>query len=88
MSSLPKGESMGTKLAELFANMVVERRNLIMTIYGGVRALRVLGELIQGEFLSFVSFLCFLSFSWLFFTILTWFDAFRTLCWSYGFSFF
>jgi hypothetical protein len=43
MSSLPKGESMGTKLAELFANMVVERRNLIMTIYGGERALRVLG---------------------------------------------
>jgi hypothetical protein len=29
MSSLPKGESMGTKLVELFANRVVERRNLI-----------------------------------------------------------
>jgi hypothetical protein len=29
MSSLPKGESMGTKLIELFANRVVERRNMI-----------------------------------------------------------
>jgi hypothetical protein len=29
MSSLPKGESMGTKLVELFANRVHERRNMI-----------------------------------------------------------
>jgi hypothetical protein len=29
MSSLSKGESMGTKLIELFANWVVERRNMI-----------------------------------------------------------
>jgi hypothetical protein len=29
MSSLPKGESMRTKLVELFANRVVERRNMI-----------------------------------------------------------
>jgi hypothetical protein len=29
MSSLPKGESMGTKLVELFANQVVERRKMI-----------------------------------------------------------
>jgi hypothetical protein len=29
MSSLPKGESMGTKLVELFSNMVDERRNMI-----------------------------------------------------------
>jgi hypothetical protein len=29
MSSLLKGESMGTKLVELFANRVVERRNMI-----------------------------------------------------------
>jgi hypothetical protein len=29
MSSLPKGESMGTKLFELFANTVDERRNMI-----------------------------------------------------------
>jgi hypothetical protein len=26
---MPKGESMGTKLVELFANRVVERRNMI-----------------------------------------------------------
>jgi hypothetical protein len=32
MSSLPKRESMGTKLVELFANQVVEKRNMIMTI--------------------------------------------------------
>jgi hypothetical protein len=29
MSSLPKGESVGTKLVELFANRTVERRNMI-----------------------------------------------------------
>jgi hypothetical protein len=29
MSSLSKGESMGIKLVELFANMVVEGRNMI-----------------------------------------------------------
>jgi hypothetical protein len=29
MSSLPKRESMSTKLVELFANIVVERRNMI-----------------------------------------------------------
>jgi hypothetical protein len=29
MSSLPKGESTCTKLVELFANQVVERRNII-----------------------------------------------------------
>jgi hypothetical protein len=29
MSSLPKRESMGTNLVELFANRVVERRNMI-----------------------------------------------------------
>jgi hypothetical protein len=29
MSSLPKGESIGTKLVELFANKVDERRNMI-----------------------------------------------------------
>jgi hypothetical protein len=29
MSSLSKGESMSIKLAKLFANMVVERRNMI-----------------------------------------------------------
>jgi hypothetical protein len=42
MSSLPKGESMDTKLVELFANRVVEGRNVIMSIFIGERALRVL----------------------------------------------
>jgi hypothetical protein len=32
MSSLTKGESMGTKLIELFTNMVVKRRNMIIPI--------------------------------------------------------
>jgi hypothetical protein len=32
MSSLSKGESMGTKLVELFVNQVLERRNTIMSI--------------------------------------------------------
>jgi hypothetical protein len=30
-------------LVELFANRVVERRNMIMSIYGGEPALKVLG---------------------------------------------
>jgi hypothetical protein len=29
---LSKGESMGTKLVELFTNRMVERRNMIMSI--------------------------------------------------------
>jgi hypothetical protein len=43
MSSLPKGESMGTKLVELFANRVDERRNMINDYLRGELALRVLG---------------------------------------------
>jgi hypothetical protein len=43
MSSLPKGESMGTKLVELFANRMVERRNMINDYLRGELALRVLG---------------------------------------------
>jgi hypothetical protein len=42
MSSLLKGKSMGIKLVKLFANRVVERRNMIISIYGGELALRVL----------------------------------------------
>jgi hypothetical protein len=44
---------MDTKLAELFANMVVERRNMIISTFGGEHALRVLGELISRGILSF-----------------------------------
>jgi hypothetical protein len=51
MSSLSKGESMGTRLVELFANRVVERRNMINNYLRGELALRVLGELISGEVL-------------------------------------
>jgi hypothetical protein len=51
MSSLPKGESMGTRLVELFANRVVERRNMINNYLRGELALRVLGELISREVL-------------------------------------
>jgi hypothetical protein len=32
MSSLPKGERLYTKLVELFANWVVERKNMIVSI--------------------------------------------------------
>jgi hypothetical protein len=42
MSSLPKGESMCTKLVELFAKCVVER-NMINDYLRGELALRVLG---------------------------------------------
>jgi hypothetical protein len=42
MSSLPKGETMGIKLVELFANRVDERRNMINDYLRGELALRVL----------------------------------------------
>jgi hypothetical protein len=42
MSSLPKGESMCTKLIELFTNRGVERRNMINVYLRGELALRVL----------------------------------------------
>jgi hypothetical protein len=54
MSSLPKGENMGTKLVELFPNRVVERRNMIMSIFGGELALRVLGEVDSGGVFEFL----------------------------------
>jgi hypothetical protein len=44
---------MDTKLAEFFANMVVERRNMIISTFGRGHALRVLEELISGGVLSF-----------------------------------
>jgi hypothetical protein len=36
MSSFPKRESMGAKLVELFANRVVERRNMINNYLRGI----------------------------------------------------
>jgi hypothetical protein len=49
MSSLPKGESMGTKLIELFANWVVERRNMMNDYLRGRACIEgVSGSLISG----------------------------------------
>jgi hypothetical protein len=45
MSSLSKAESMGTKLIELFANWVVERRNMINNYLRG----RVCIESVRGD---------------------------------------
>jgi hypothetical protein len=62
MSSLPKGESMDTKLVELFANMVVERRNII-NVYlrgGGVCIESVRRSWFRGS----TDFELFLLFSW------------------------
>jgi hypothetical protein len=42
MSSLSKEENMGTKLVELFANWVVERKNMINDNLRGELVLRVL----------------------------------------------
>jgi hypothetical protein len=53
MSSLSKGERLCTKLVELFANRVIKRRNMIMSIQREEFALRVLGVLILGGVLSF-----------------------------------
>jgi hypothetical protein len=52
---------MSTKLCELFANRVVERRIMTMCIYGGELVLIVLGELILGGVLS-LRFFCSICF--------------------------
>jgi hypothetical protein len=63
MSSLPKGESMGTKLVELFANRVDERRNIINGHLRGRACIEsVRGSWFQGE-CWFWPFLALLSFS-------------------------
>jgi hypothetical protein len=72
MSSLPKGQRMCTKLVELFANRMVEGRNMINSIYRGEYALRVLGGVLT------------LSFSLLF----PLFAIFCAIYWFCGFSFF
>jgi hypothetical protein len=48
MSSLPKVESMGTKLVELFANRVVERRNMINDYLRGRACIERVRGLILG----------------------------------------
>jgi hypothetical protein len=61
MSSMPKGESMDTKLVELFANKVVERRNMINVYLRG----RVCIESVRGSwFRGSTNFELFLLFSW------------------------
>jgi hypothetical protein len=40
MSSLLKGESMGTKLVELFTNRVDERRNMINDYLRGIACIK------------------------------------------------
>jgi hypothetical protein len=60
MSSLPKGENMGTKLVELLANRVVERRNMINDYLRG----RACIESVRGvDFRGNVDFELFLLFS-------------------------
>jgi hypothetical protein len=70
MSSLPKGESMGTKLVELFANRVVERRNMI-NVYlreraciESVRGVDSWGVQILGFSCSFYGLTAFRAFYW------------------------
>jgi hypothetical protein len=68
MSSLPKGKSMGIKLVELFANRVVERRNMINDYLRGIAYIeRVRGVDFRGSvdfelLCSFLAFLALLSF--------------------------
>jgi hypothetical protein len=63
MSSLPKGESMDTKLVELFANRVVERRNMINDYLRGRDCIeRVRGSIDFELLCSFLAFLALLSF--------------------------
>jgi hypothetical protein len=59
MSSLSKGESMDTKLVELFANRVVERRNMINDYLRGRDCIeRVRGSIDFELFVQFLSFSC------------------------------
>jgi hypothetical protein len=51
MSSLPKGESMGTKFVELFANRVVERRTMINDYLRGRACIESVRESVDFELL-------------------------------------
>jgi hypothetical protein len=52
MGSLPKGEGMGTKLIELFANRVVERRNMINDYLRGRACIESVRGSVHFELLS------------------------------------
>jgi hypothetical protein len=85
MSSLPNGESMGTKLVELFANQVVERRKMINDYLSGRACIERVRGSVDFEVLSFscsselflallailLGFTAFLAFYWL-----LWFSLF------------
>jgi hypothetical protein len=54
---IAKGGEYGHKLVELLANRVVERRKMILSIFGGELTLRVVGRVHSGGvFLSFLYF--------------------------------
>jgi hypothetical protein len=59
MSSLSKGKSMGTKWVGLFANRVIERRNMINVYLRGELPLRVLGGVNFEGSVDFELLLCF-----------------------------
>jgi hypothetical protein len=77
MSSLSKGKSMGTKLVELFANRVVETRNMINVYLRGRAFIESVRGVDSGGVLI-LSFCC--SFHG--------FTAFCAFCCSCGFSLF
>jgi hypothetical protein len=62
MNSLPKGGEIVHKVRWTLANQVIERKYDNVYLRGRVYIESVRGSLIQGEFLSFVSFLCFWAF--------------------------
>jgi hypothetical protein len=49
MSSLPKGESMGTKLVELFANRVVDRRKVELFAIRVVERRNMINDYLRGR---------------------------------------
>jgi hypothetical protein len=54
MSSLSNGESMCTKLVELFANQVVERRNMINVYLRGRACIESVRESVDFELLTWL----------------------------------
>jgi hypothetical protein len=73
---------MGTKLVELIANRVVERRNMMMTIQGRELAMSLLGRVFS------LSFSCSLCFGFEHFLALLCHFPFRAFSWPCGFLFF
>jgi hypothetical protein len=61
MSSLPKRESMDTKLVEFFANRVVERRNMINIYLRGRACIESVRRSADFEFVLLFSWFCHFS---------------------------